>query len=91
MFVQPIYKIMKETQVLTTRPKIAELVIQLYGRTLHPELFEVCRTKSIVRGNPDESGYQAEIQITNAGHIVTWRHGPINSDRSRHFFTSTVT
>ncbi len=61
--------------MLTTRPKIAELVFQLYGRTLHPELFEVCRSKSIVRGNPDESGYQADIQITNAGHIVTWRHG----------------
>ena len=54
--------------VLSVRPKVAELVFQLYGRVLHPELFEVCATRSIDRG-----GYSATVSITDAGHLVTWR------------------
>jgi hypothetical protein len=56
--------------VLTVRPKIAELVFQLYGRPLHPELFEVHSSRTVTRG-----AYQAKIDITSAGHVVTWRHG----------------
>jgi len=55
--------------VLSVRPKIAELVFQLYGRPLHPELFQVHQSRVIERSN-----YQAKIEITNAGHLVTWRH-----------------
>ncbi|MGL4512282.1 MAG: DUF2617 family protein [Lacipirellulaceae bacterium] len=55
--------------VLSVRPKIAELVFQLYGRTLHPELFEVCKAKRFERG-----GYTAVVSITGAGHVVEWRH-----------------
>ena len=55
--------------MLTVRPKVAELVFQLYGRPLHPELFEVYRTRSVKRGD-----YQAKIDITGAGHVVTWRY-----------------
>ena len=51
------------------RPKVAELVFQLYGRSLHPELFEVFQTREIERGS-----YLARIQITSAGHLVTWQH-----------------
>jgi Protein of unknown function DUF2617 len=56
--------------VLTVRPKVAELVFQLYGRPLHPELFEVYRSHTLTRG-----AYQAKIDITSAGHVVTWRYG----------------
>lgn len=55
--------------MLTVRPKVAELVFQLYGRPLHPELFEVYHSRSVKRG-----GYEAKIDITSAGHVVTWRH-----------------
>lgn len=55
--------------VLTVRPKVAELVFQLYGRSLHPELFEIHTSRSISRGD-----YQATIDITSAGHVVTWRY-----------------
>jgi len=55
--------------VLTTRPKVAELVFQLYGRPLHPELFEVYQSRTIERG-----GYRATVQITGAGHLITWQH-----------------
>jgi hypothetical protein len=55
--------------VLSVRPKIAELVFQLYGRSLHPELFKIYKSRVVERGN-----YSARIDITSAGHLVTWRH-----------------
>ena len=58
--------------MLSVRPKIAELVFQLYGRSLHPELFEAHNTRRIERG-----GYRATVQITTAGHLISWRYGDI--------------
>ncbi len=55
--------------MLSVRPKVAELVFQLYGRALHPELFQVHSTRTIKRGD-----YEATIQITNSGHLVTWHY-----------------
>lgn len=51
------------------RPKVAELAFQVYGRALHPELFEVLQTRTVER-----NGFQAKIDITSAGHVVTWRY-----------------
>jgi hypothetical protein len=56
--------------VLTTRPKVAELTFQLYGRPLHPELFQIYRSRRVERGV-----YQAKIDITSGGHVITWRSG----------------
>lgn len=56
--------------VLTARPKVAELAFQLYGRALHPELFQVFQSRTVERG-----GFKAKIEITSAGHVVTWRYG----------------
>ncbi len=55
--------------MLTARPKVAELEFQLYGRALHPELFEIFATEQI-----DRADYQARLQITRAGHVITWRY-----------------
>jgi hypothetical protein len=55
--------------VLSVRPKVAELVFQLYGRSLHPELFEVHNGRIVERG-----GYRANVQITSAGHVITWQY-----------------
>ncbi len=55
--------------VIIVRPKIAELVFQVYGRSLHPELFEVYQTRQIERGP-----YKACVQITSAGHLITWNY-----------------
>jgi hypothetical protein len=55
--------------VLSVRPRIAELVFQVYGRSLHPELFEIHKSRQIERG-----GYSANIQITSAGHIISWQY-----------------
>ncbi len=56
--------------VLSVRPKVAELTFQLYGRSLHPELFQVHKSRTVERG-----GYLAKIDVTSAGHVVTWRFG----------------
>ncbi len=56
--------------MLSLRPKAGELVFQVFGRTLHPELFEICQTRSLDRGS-----YSATIAITGSGHLVTWRTG----------------
>lgn len=53
--------------MLSVRPKVAELAFQLYGRSLHPELFRIYESRRIQRG-----GYEAKIDITSAGHLVTW-------------------
>ena len=56
--------------MLSLRPKAAELVFQVFGRPLHPELFNLCATRSVDRGN-----YVATVAITGAGHVITWRRG----------------
>lgn len=55
--------------MLSVRPKIAELVFHLFNRSLHPELFEVYKTRKFSR-----AGFEAEISITSAGHVIRWRH-----------------
>jgi hypothetical protein len=55
--------------VLSVRPKVAELTFQLYGRSLHPELFQIHKSHTVQR-----AGYLAKVDITSAGHVVTWRY-----------------
>ncbi len=55
--------------MLTVRPKVAELTFQLYGRPLHPELFQIYKSRRIERG-----GYWAKVDITGAGHVITWHY-----------------
>ena len=45
------------------------MAFQLYGRALHPELFVVLKTREIER-----NGFTAKIDLTSAGHVVTWRY-----------------
>lgn len=54
--------------MLVVRPKISELDFQVFGRPLHPELFEIFATRMITR-----EAYQLRIDITSAGHLLTFR------------------
>lgn len=58
--------------MLSVRPKVAELSFQLFERALHPELFEIHKSREYERGN-----YKAKLDITSAGHIITWTNGTI--------------
>ena len=54
--------------MISARPKIADLVLQFYGRSLHPELFEVHRKRTVQR-----TAYTATFNITSTGHVVCWQ------------------
>lgn len=52
--------------MLSVRPRINKLTFQLFGRSVHPELFEVQASRSSEREH-----YQVRYQITNVGHIIS--------------------
>lgn len=56
--------------MLSARPKVAELSFRLFSRSLHPELFEVYRSRTIER-----ELYRVRLDITSSGHVVTWNSG----------------
>lgn len=58
--------------VISVRPKVAELAFHVFSRSLHPELYALHKTRQIER-----SAYQARIDITNCGHVVTWNGGGV--------------
>jgi hypothetical protein len=58
--------------VLSVRPKIAELAFRVFSRGLHPELYTVYHSRRV-----DRSGYEARIDITSCGHVVTWNGGGV--------------
>lgn len=55
--------------MIGVRPRVAELTFQLFGRPLHPELFEVFESCQVERG-----GYLAKLNVTGAGHVISWRY-----------------
>src|SRR5579883_563048 len=49
------------------RPRVADVVFRLYDRPLHPELFDVVATKSVVR-----DGRRLTVRLTRTGHTLAW-------------------
>lgn len=49
------------------RPRVSELSFLLYGRPLHPELFDVVARRHVHRGD-----YDLTVQITRTGHVISW-------------------
>jgi hypothetical protein len=54
------------------RPRVGELVFQVFGRPLHPELFDILATRQVQRED-----YRATLQITRTGHVLTWDNGKL--------------
>ena len=54
--------------MLSVRPKVAELAFHLFGRSLHPELFEVHKSRTV-----DAATTRAHRNYQR-GHVVTWRY-----------------
>ncbi|MBM81395.1 MAG: DUF2617 domain-containing protein [Planctomycetaceae bacterium] len=52
------------------RPNATELVFHLYGRSIHPELFDIHAEKSI-----EQPEYSANVRICQAGHVVSFTSG----------------
>jgi hypothetical protein len=51
------------------RPRVAELVFQLYGKPLHPELFDILAARRL-----EQADYQLRIWITRTGHVFTFEN-----------------
>ena len=47
------------------RPDVAELVFRLFGRSVHPELFDIRAVATITL-----ESYQATVGLCDAGHLV---------------------
>lgn len=54
---------------LFVRPRVADLVFQLYGRPLHPELFDILAVRKFQRED-----YELRIWITRTGHVIAWEN-----------------
>ena len=55
--------------MLVVRPKIADLNFKLFGRSIHPELFDSCSVRKVQREH-----YSVELNITSDGHLILFRH-----------------
>jgi len=55
--------------VYFVRPRVADLVFQLYARPLHPELFETVSLRHFQRDD-----YNLTVRLTRTGHVVTWQN-----------------
>jgi hypothetical protein len=51
------------------RPPVADLVFQVYGRPLHPELFEVVASRQVRHAD-----FELTVRITRTGHVVSWEN-----------------
>jgi len=58
--------------LLLVRPRVADLVFQLYGKPLHPELFDILAVRKM-----QVEGYQVRIWITRTGHVITFENDDV--------------
>jgi hypothetical protein len=56
--------------MLSVRPRINKLTLHLFGRSLHPELFDLHASRSSEREQ-----YQVRYHITSVGHIIAVNFG----------------
>jgi hypothetical protein len=54
------------------RPRVAELVFQLYGRPVHPELFDILSVRRFRRED-----YELRVWITRTGHVFTFENADV--------------
>ena len=51
------------------RPPVGDLIFRLYGRPLHPELFDILAVRKLRRED-----YELSVWITRTGHVITWEN-----------------
>lgn len=59
--------------VHSLRPRVCELGFQVYGRPLHPELFDILAARKIQRED-----YELVVRITRTGHVISWGNDNIH-------------
>jgi hypothetical protein len=58
--------------VYLTRPRVSDLVFQVYGRPLHPELFDILAVRKVRRED-----YELTVRITRTGHVISWENADV--------------
>jgi hypothetical protein len=51
------------------RPPVADLVFQVYGRPLHPELFDILAVRQV-----RQADFELTVWVTRTGHVVSWEN-----------------
>jgi uncharacterized protein DUF2617 len=54
------------------RPHVGDLVFQVFGRSLHPELFDILASRRIERED-----CTLTLRITRSGHVISWERGRV--------------
>lgn len=55
------------------RPLVSDLIFQVYGRPLHPELFDVLAMRQIRRMD-----FVLTVRITRTGHVISWENDDVH-------------
>lgn len=59
--------------VYSLRPRVSDLVFTLYGRPLHPELFDILAVRKVQRED-----YELTVRITRTGHVISWENRDVH-------------
>lgn len=54
------------------RPRVRDLVFQMFGRPLHPELFDILAVRKVQKEN-----YELTARITRTGHVISWSNADV--------------
>ena len=55
------------------RPAVNDLIFQLYGRPLHPELFEILAQRQV-----RHEDYEVRVRITSTGHVLSFENEDVH-------------
>src|SRR5262245_47043338 len=55
------------------RPSASDLIFQVYGRPLHPELFEILAVRQV-----RQADFELTVRITRTGHVVSWENNDVH-------------
>jgi hypothetical protein len=55
--------------VFFPRPRVSELVFHLYGRPLHPELFDILQVHRV-----HHKDFELMVRLTRTGHVISWEN-----------------
>ena len=58
---------------LPVRPPVADLVFQVYGRPLHPELFDILAVRQL-----RQADFVLTVRITRTGHVISWANDDLH-------------
>jgi Protein of unknown function DUF2617 len=59
--------------VFFLRPRVCDLVFHLYGRPLHPELFDILQVHRVPYRD-----FNLIVRITRTGHVISWENRDVH-------------